>query len=264
MSNTRKEKREARIERYKDLSSNAAKQSSAAFSQSSRMASVIPFGQPILVGHHSERGDRNYRAKIEAKMNKAVELSHKADYYAGKAASAESNNAIFLEDDDSIERLTEKVETLEAIQEKMKAANKIIKSKKLSEVEKVEQLQQIGFNEKTALSYMEPDYCGRIGFPSYSLTNNNARLKSAKDRLAKAIRLKETESKEYQIGEVNVVENTDENRLQLFFDGKPSDEIRAQLKSSAFRWTPSSGCWQSYLNRWQIDRAKTILNSLIS
>jgi len=260
---TRKEKREARIERFRNLSANAAKQSSAAFEQSSRMASVIPFGQPILVGHHSERGDRNYRAKIHAKMDKACELSHKSDYYAEKAAAAESNNAIYLEDEDSIERLTEKVEKLQKLQDAMKATNKILLNKKISQIQKVEMLQELGYSESAAIKVFEPDCWGGIGFASYQLTNNNARLKTAKDRLAKAIRLKETETKEYHIGQVKVVENTDENRLQLFFDGKPSDQIRAKLKSSAFRWTPSSGCWQSYLNRSKIVDAKMILNELV-
>ena len=43
----------ARYERAAQLTEAAA---SAASNQASRMASVIPFGQPILIGHHSERG----------------------------------------------------------------------------------------------------------------------------------------------------------------------------------------------------------------
>ena len=75
--------------------------------------------------------------------------------------------------------------------------------------------------------------------------------------------LKETEDKEYTISGVRVVENAKENRLQLFFAGIPSKEIRSQLKeNNTFRWTPSIGCWQSYLNRWCIERAKVILNSI--
>ena len=84
----------------------------------------------------------------------------------------------------------------------------------------------------------------------------------AKQRLKHVQALKNTETKEYTIGEVRVVENTKENRLQLFFSGKPADEIRAQLKHMAFRWSPSNECWQSYLTRWQIDRAKALLNTL--
>ena len=41
-----------------------------------------------------------------------------------------------------------------------------------------------------------------------------------------------------------VVENTAEDRLQIFFDEKPSAEIIAVLKRNAFKWAPSKGAWQ--------------------
>lgn len=45
----------------------------------------------------------------------------------------------------------------------------------------------------------------------------------------------------------NVVRNTDINRLQLKFDGKPDDETRSILKSNGFRWSPREGTWQRQL-----------------
>ena len=38
--------------------------------------------------------------------------------------------------------------------------------------------------------------------------------------------------------------NNEINRLQLVFDGKPSAEVRAQLKANGFRWSPTQGAWQ--------------------
>jgi len=250
---TRAEKREMRIDRYKSLALNARVQSNNAAEQSVKMGDVIPFGQPI----HGQR-DRNYREKIWNKMGQSVQLGKKAEYYAEKAQAAESNNAIYLEDDDCVERLQEKIDKLVKTQEMMKGANKILSSKKFSDIEKLEKMQGIGFSEISSISYLTPDRFGRFGFPSYSLTNNNARIKTAKERILKAIKLKSTETKEYTIGEVNVVENSEDNRLQLFFDGKPDEETRAKLKHNGFRWAPSNSCWQSYLNRTQIERVKTI------
>lgn len=256
---TRIEKQQLRIERFRSLSVKADQQSDQAFSRASKMADAIPFGQPILIGHHSEKGDRSYRAKIAGSMDKGVELMHKAEYYKEKAEASANNTAIFLEDEDSIELLTAKVEKLAKLQEQMKAINKILASKKTNQLQKIELMQELGISESTALKVFEPDYLGRIGFESYSLTNNNAKLKTAKERLAKAIRLKSTESSEIEINGVKMVSNTTDNRLQLFFDGKPSEEIRSGLKHNGFRWTPSVGCWQSYLNRYQVDRAKNLL-----
>ena len=34
---------------------------------------------------------------------------------------------------------------------------------------------------------------------------------------------------------------------QVFFDGKPDADTRAELKSSGFRWAPSVGAWQRQL-----------------
>lgn len=45
----------------------------------------------------------------------------------------------------------------------------------------------------------------------------------------------------------NVERNTDINRLQLKFDGKPDESTRSVLKSYGFRWSPREGAWQRQL-----------------
>mgnify|MGYP002554383768 FL=1 len=259
----RKERQEARANRLRELSVNAAKQSTEAYNQSYKMVEHIPPGQPILVGHHSERRHRSLLIRSWNALGKSVKLGEKAEYFERKAEAAENNNSIYLGDDDAVDRLQEKVDALEKAQGMMKAANKIVRSKKLNDIAKVEQLQTLGFSENKAIELTKPDRYGEYGFPSYMLSNNNARIRDAKQRRDRARKLKETEDKEYTISGVRVVENAKENRLQLFFAGIPSKEIRSQLKeNNTFRWTPSIGCWQSYLNRWCIERAKVILNSI--
>lgn len=54
--------------------------------------------------------------------------------------------------------------------------------------------------------------------------------------------MKSMENKEYSIGEINVVENYSENRIQLFFDGKPDEATRKELKRNGFRWSGYNGC----------------------
>ena len=256
------ERRQERIERYRDLASNARNESSDLFRRSTSMADAIPFGQPILVGHHSERWDRNYRKKIHDMMGKSVEADKKAEDYERKAEAAENNNAIYLEDEDSVKKLEAKIKRLSRQQELMKSANKIIKSKKLTDVEKMGQLGGLGFSEQDATSCITPNRYGDIGFPAWQLSNNNAVIRNAKQRLEKAIKLKTAENREYGIGDVRIVESYEENRLQLFFPGKPDEDVRNELKKNGFRWSPSNGCWQSYINRCQIDRAKGIIASI--
>lgn len=55
--------------------------------QARSMASVIPFGQPILIGHHSERRDRAYRGRIHSKLGQEQEHLQIADYHRQKASN---------------------------------------------------------------------------------------------------------------------------------------------------------------------------------
>lgn len=45
-----------------------------------------------------------------------------------------------------------------------------------------------------------------------------------------------------------IVRNREISRLQLLFDGKPSEETRIKLKGAGFKWAPSSKAWQRLLN----------------
>ena len=67
------------------------------------------------------------------------------------------------------------------------------------------------------------------------------------------------ESKEKEIDGLRIVENTEENRLQLFFDGKPEADIITLLKQNAFKWSPRFKAWQRILT----PNAKFALNKYI-
>jgi hypothetical protein len=86
------------------------------------MASVIPFGQPILVGHHSERRDRNYRGRIHSTYGKAFALQKAAEEAERKANT--TSNAISSDDPDAPDKLAERIATLEERQAVMVATNK--------------------------------------------------------------------------------------------------------------------------------------------
>ena len=73
-------------------------------------------------------------------------------------------------------------------------------------------------------------------FASYSLTNNNAKINNTKDRIAQLQKTKSTPTQETIQSEFcKVVENTQEMRIQLLFDGKPDEAIRSILKSNGFK-----------------------------
>ena len=79
-----------------------------------------------------------------------------------------------------IDRYKSKLLGLQNLQERMKAANKIVGNKKLSEAQKIEQLKAMGESEANIHKVMNPDYMGNIGYPKYALTNNNAVINNTK------------------------------------------------------------------------------------
>lgn len=236
------ERKEKRIQRFTNRAAKAKQESQAAFQRSDDLVKHIPPGQPILVGHHSEKRHRRTLDKSHQAMGKGIELQNKAKYYENRAKAAEANTAIFSDDPNVVEKLADKIERLEKQQELMKQANKLIKKNDL------EGLKDLGFSDGVITQLFKPDFCGRIGFADYVLTNNSANIRRLKQRLEKEQAKANLETSQMEINGVKIVDNVKENRTQIFFDSKPKEEIRLQLKSCGFRWSPTNGCWQRHLS----------------
>ena len=253
------QRRENRKARYEELSDKNEQESTNRYNAAKDISSHIPFGQPILVGHHSEARHRRDLDQIDNNMRKSVEAGEKAAYYAGKAGHIENDNTIYSDDPEALTKLREKLASLQDSQDRMKKANKITKSKKLTEAEKVEQLvEQVGCTEAQAQTLLEPDFCGRIGFAGYQLSNNNANMKRIKDRIKKLEREEGAETTRISVGDVKIIDNKEDNRVQIFFPGKPSESIRALLKSNGFRWSRYVGCWQRHCSNLALHLAKNV------
>src|SRR5688500_20121050 len=97
-------KQQARRERYAELAAKKQAESDALADRSLSLASVIPMGQPILIGHHSEKRHRNHLKRIDATMGRAVEAAGTADHYAQKAAAAGSGG-ISSDDPEAVVKL---------------------------------------------------------------------------------------------------------------------------------------------------------------
>jgi len=59
---------------------------------------------------------------------------------------------------------------------------------------------------------------------------------------------------------VSVVNNNDEDRVQLLFDEKPTEEIRRKLKSNGFHWSNKNEAWQRKNTQNGISTSKWILD----
>lgn len=92
-----------------------------------------------------------------------------------------------------------------------------------------------------------------VPFPSYHLTNNNQNMRRVQQRLDDLKNRFEYAGWSFAGGRAEI--NEAENRLQLFFDEKPSDEQRQALKQHGFKWAPSQGAWQRQLTKNAIHSA---------
>ncbi|MGJ3558929.1 DUF3560 domain-containing protein [Streptomyces sp. INA 01156] len=85
----RLERAEDRTERFSDRADRAASASNARYKAALGALDGIEPGQPILVGHHSERGHRRAIARSDSNMRKSIEERDKATHYGHRAEAAE-------------------------------------------------------------------------------------------------------------------------------------------------------------------------------
>lgn len=258
--NAYEQKQAARKARFEQRAQAASSESQRTYDRAKGMAEAIPFGQPILIGHHSEKRDRNHRDRIHATYGKAFDLQDKAKHYEQKAASV-GTGGVSSDDPAAIEKLKAELTQVEQAQERMKAANKVIRSKKTDDV-RVAELVALGFTEAQGVELLKPDFAGRAGFPSYALTNNNANAR----RIAKRIEELEARRQRADVDEegegYTYREDVEENRVMFIFDGKPAPEVRDVLKRNAFKWSPSRGAWVRQLNNAGIYAGQNIKERL--
>ena len=82
------ERAEERADRFQDYSAARAEDAEHARKAVDAIADNIPLGQPILVGHHSERHARRDAEKIENGMGRAIRMWDTAQYWKARAAGA--------------------------------------------------------------------------------------------------------------------------------------------------------------------------------
>jgi hypothetical protein len=136
----------------------------------------------------------------------------------------------------------------------MRATNATIRRhKKEGSQAQIAGLLAMGYQERTARLLLEPDFCGRIGFPNYELTNKGANIRRMKQRVEHITRLQNTPATETEGDNARIELCPSENRVKLFFPGKPAADIRERLKRGGFRWSPTQGAWMAYPN-WQTEQ----------
>lgn len=118
-----KERLRRKAERYSQYAENAEARSEAYIAKSNEATKGIVFGQPILVGHHSESKHRNALEKSHRAMDNAVSEMKKAEEYSDKAESYKfrAEHTINLSMPESLEYYAEELEKAKEYHEGLKS-----------------------------------------------------------------------------------------------------------------------------------------------
>lgn len=250
--NRYEEKQEARRARLLARAEKLRTEGERRVSNAKRISDFIPMGQPILVGHHSEKRHRRDLARIDANFSKGFAAINAADDLERRAANVGAGG-ISSDDPDAIDKLNAKIADLERFQDLAKNANKCVRKNDR------DGLRALGFSDARIEQLFTPDFCGRLGFPSYVTSNNNANIRRLKERVQHLTQLRALEPIDVEGMGWRLYDDVDENRLCIRFDDIPDEAMRRDLKAHGFKWARSRGEWVRMRSNAATYHAKRIL-----
>ena len=242
--NEYEQKLENRKERLQARADKKREQAQERRDYSDGLVSSIPFGQPILVGHHSEGAHRNRLKRSQNAMFKSVELEQEARDLDRRTENV-GKGGISSDDPEAIAKLKKKLSGMEESQELMKKVNRQYKKGGLDAVDCLSDTMK-----QELKADMERDWLiSPKLFESYALQNNNVNMRRVKQRIEELERQQQEPEREDITGDGwTVKEDKEDNRIHFIFDDKPDAGTRKLLKSNGFKWSPTRTAWVRQIN----------------
>lgn len=244
---TRRERLERKVERRREWAEKAKQKSEAAFDAVHRIADAIPLGQPILIGHHSERHARRDAERIHNGMARAVELDDKAKRHVEKAAGLEGQleTCIFADDHDAIEQLRERIAERKIAADHMVAVNKAWKKLLAGNAA---DLLAMGWDvemiEHAKMRIARLHHWENKPHPGFEMTNLRACIRRDEQRI-KEIEARNAKAAEAEAAGGVVVKYLagpgNDGYCTVTFAAKPEREILNALREAGFWW--GRGSW---------------------
>ena len=69
-------------------------------------------------------------------------------------------------------------------------------------------------------------------------------------------------NKEFTINNIKIVDSEENNRIELYFEGIPSVDIRNYLKSKGFKWSPTKKAWQNFRSSLRLTEIKKYIEMI--
>ena len=151
------------------------------------------------------------------------------------------NNVIKSNEFDTVIKLQENIEMLESRLTYMQSVNDYYKENNTT----------LGHPEVPNETAMELDKRVKDGqatpYPGQFFTENRKEIDRLKAVIERIQTKPETVFKSWEFNGGEAVVNLANNRLQLFFEERPTDEQLNTLKKNGFKWGSRSKCWQRQL-----------------
>jgi Domain of unknown function (DUF3560) len=140
------------------------------------VADMIPLGQPILLGHHSQRRAERDRDRIERGMRRTIEHAGKAREFARRAENidAAAEHAIYSDDPDAIVKFRARIAEHENDRDTIKAYNAACRKGTADPATLSDRLRS---DLQTAINAWGESQCPNGRFPAYTLSNLSTNIR---------------------------------------------------------------------------------------
>lgn len=236
----RRDRMTRRVEQRQQWAQSARRKADTASNAAREIMDRIPLGQPILIGHHSERRHRRDIGRIDGNMRRASELSDLADEHERKAAglAAQLERNIYSDDPDAPEALAARIAELEAERDRRRAANAAYRKGGAAAL--------AGDAQALAdLATMRAIYPGMdlAPYQPSSMANLGANIRRLKGRIqqVQALQAKRDAAADSPDG---VLIRGGDTYISVTFAEKPPRAVLQALKAAGFHWR--QGSWHGF------------------
>lgn len=228
----------------------------SARSRCASSAVVGPSGFPVARANKANDRDHNAQGEVhayESKWQRVFERICNPDTYS-----------IRTEDPEAVEKIEARAEAIQSRADRMVELNKLFRTIRKRHDDDAPAFAELfdhctEAERKEILSNITYSWCKDRPYPPYAISNARANQRRYEQRAEYVAKVQALDSAEWEGANARVVDNTDANRIQIFFPGKPDEETRSKLKRNGFRWAPSEGAWQAYRTyAWTLTFAKEI------
>lgn len=217
-------------------------------------AEVKPEAQKVAAKEPWMMTKDEFVTAYEKRSKEFIEWREKAIRSIGRKLGIGKSEAISSDDADAIDKLKDKLGKLQEQQDFMKKVNAAYRKYKKNP----KSIESLPDKIQSTVKAFKPAGLKDVPFESFELRNNNANIRRIKQRIEALAKKAKDKTTEIKFDGGTIVDSVEDNRVQIFFDDKPSEEIRTELKQRGFKWAKSIGAWQRMRSSQAMYYAKKI------